>query len=146
MGQENEEALENIDTWIEDMLREFSDWLIIVEGIKDVLALDNLGVDLPVVHLNKGLSNLDLLEKLWRAEGDFRRFKYIEGLVILTDWDRTGGRLARSLGDKCLSLGIPYDMTMRKRLAMICGKWIKDVESLDTLYITLKEDQRLSLT
>jgi 5S rRNA maturation endonuclease (ribonuclease M5) len=146
MGADHDETLQNIEEWIEMLLQDLSDWLIIVEGKKDILALKNLGIDIDAVPLNKGFSNLDLLERIWRGDGEFDRFGDKKGIVILTDWDRTGGRLARSLGEKCRFLGIPFDLGKRRDLARITGKWVRDVESLDTFYLTLKEGRSPSLT
>jgi len=53
--------------------------------------------------------------------------------VILTDWDRTGGRIASKLKEGCKNLGLQYDIDKRRELARLTGKWIRDVESVDAL-------------
>jgi 5S rRNA maturation endonuclease (ribonuclease M5) len=54
-------------------------------------------------------------------------------VIILTDWDKRGGRLARSLKDACANSGLRYDLDFRRRIALIAGRWVKDVESLPAL-------------
>ncbi len=51
-------------------------------------------------------------------------------MIILTDWDRTGGRLARTLSEAFDANGLKYDLEFRKQLAYLCKKDIKDVQGL----------------
>ena len=51
-------------------------------------------------------------------------------MILLTDWDRTGGRLARVLSEAFTANGMKYDLEFRKRLARLVKKEIKDIESL----------------
>lgn len=146
MGLENKEILVRFDEWIDKLQSEFSDWTVLVEGKKDVTSLSNLGIDVHIVHLNKGLPILELVDRIWKANGRFEGMKKPDGILILTDWDRTGGRLARNISEKCRSLGIPFDLTMRRDIARFSGKWVQDVESLDTFYSKLKDEGDHPLT
>lgn len=72
------------------MLREFEGpgTVILVEGTRDRSALVGLGVRAPIRIVHGGLSLADLAASL---TGRSRR------VVILTDWDRSGGQLAHRL-------------------------------------------------
>lgn len=132
-----QELRDEIEEWVERLGAEMAGWLIIVEGPKDEKALSNLGVKNRMIHLNKGVPIMDLVDSVWKGTGRFEHEMTPKGIIILTDWDRTGGRLARRLKESCLHLGIPFDLQARKDLAKLTSKWIRDVESLDTLLDTL---------
>ncbi|MFW3146570.1 MAG: toprim domain-containing protein [Thermoplasmatota archaeon] len=132
------ETVEEIKEWVERLDIEMAGWIIVVEGPKDEKALLNLGVRAPMMHINKGVPLMDLVDTIWKQ---FQKEGPAKGIIILTDWDRTGGRLARRLKESCLHLGIPFDLRARKDLAKLTSKWIKDVESLDTMVATLSRPQ-----
>ena len=98
-----------------------SDEVIIVEGEKDRVSLRNLGVASEIYVINDGKSIVETSEILAR--------KYHRA-IILMDWDRTGGRLARALSEQFISLGMEFSLKERKELSFLCKKDIKDVESL----------------
>ncbi|MGE4274889.1 MAG: Toprim subdomain protein [Candidatus Methanomethylophilaceae archaeon] len=102
--------------------------IILVEGRKDRMALAIMGIS----HETREVQNVGgifpLAESLAR---DGRR------AVILTDWDRTGGQIARNLRDALGANGVPYDDGARARISRICRKDIKDVESLPSFYSRL---------
>ncbi|MGA1872265.1 MAG: toprim domain-containing protein [Thermoplasmatota archaeon] len=129
-----EEVLSAISDWVEKLNGERGKTVVIVEGTKDEVSLINIGVELPVVHLNKGMSILDLMETLKRRDRPFEDLEPFEKVVVLTDWDRTGGRLAYRIKETCRGLGIQCDLEWRKELSRITRKWIRDVESLDSLF------------
>ena len=61
---------------------------ILVEGEKDVVALKSLGVTGKIIPINSGKSILNLCD--WIA-------KKWECIIILTDWDKQGGRLKKRI-------------------------------------------------
>jgi 5S rRNA maturation endonuclease (ribonuclease M5) len=71
--------------------------------------------------LNQGKPLFNLVEE-WSQ-------KYRE-MIILTDWDRKGGRLARLLTEAFDANDMKYDLKYRKKLAFLCKKDIKDVQGL----------------
>ena len=95
--------------------------VILVEGKRDREALIGLGVHSEIYVINDGKSVVETSEII------SRRYRSV---VILTDWDRTGGRLARAFAEQFVSLGVDYSLEERKELAFLCKKEIKDVESL----------------
>ncbi|MGA1792839.1 MAG: toprim domain-containing protein [Thermoplasmatota archaeon] len=129
-----EEVLEEIIGWVDLLNEENGRAVIIVEGIKDKKALEAIGVDLRIVHLNKGMSIITFLEQLKRGERPFEELGPFNRVVVLTDWDRTGGRLASKLKEACRNLEMDCDLDRRRDLARITSKWVRDVESLDSLF------------
>ena len=95
--------------------------VILVEGVRDRDSLIMLGVESDIYVLNNGKSTVETSEIL--AE------RY-EKVVIMTDWDRTGGRLARAFSEQLGALSMEYSLEERKKLSFLCKKDIKDVESL----------------
>ena len=101
---------------------------IVVEGSKDVAALKRLGVTKNVHHLNQGESVFNFCERLSRHS---RR------LIILTDWDRKGGMLARMLKEACRANEVVADVTIRTKLVILSKKEVKDIESMPTFITNL---------
>jgi 5S rRNA maturation endonuclease (ribonuclease M5) len=128
-----EEMMEELIGWVDELNEHVDDILIVVEGKKDIAALTNIGVTANMVHMNKGMSILTFLEKLSSNARPFEDIGHFKILVIMTDWDRTGGRLASKLKEGCKNLGIHCDLDRRRELAQLTGKWIRDVESVDSL-------------
>ena len=94
---------------------------VIVEGDKDILALNFFEFPGEVIKLNQGKPLFNLVED-WS--------KVYKEMIILTDWDRKGGRLARILSEAFDANIMKYDLEFRKQLAYLCKKDIKDVEAL----------------
>jgi len=114
----HEELLEAVDELVE--INETTP--VIVEGIRDVRALRALGLRGVVEAVNHGTSVFAMCERLARTA---------KAAVILTDWDRRGGQIARQLRDGLAANGVRGVEEPRAKLARLCQKEIKDVESLD---------------
>ena len=97
---------------------------VIVEGRKDERALREMGLSGTVLRLDTGKSVFNFCEGL---RGEYDR------VIILTDWDRRGGRLARALREGLMANGISYDDELRKQIAFLVRKEVKDVEGLPKL-------------
>jgi 5S rRNA maturation endonuclease (ribonuclease M5) len=104
--------------------------LLLVEGKKDLSALKELGISQEISILNKGVNLFDLISSI--STGDLRETgSPFEGtIIILTDWDRKGGMLASRLKKACLHLDVRFDLDLRREIASLTGKWIKDIESI----------------
>lgn len=116
-----EELHEDLERILDELMEKNRTAPIIVEGEYDRRALRALGVGGDIRAVNRGTSVLALCESL---AADHRE------AIILTDWDVRGGRIARQLRDTLEACGVRYDDTLRARLAVLCRKDIKDVESL----------------
>ena len=116
------ERLEALERVLDEMREREPGVAIIVEGDRDVSSLKALGVPPPIVKLNQGVSLLNLCEDLAREYDAF---------IVLTDWDRKGGQLARHLERHFRSTGATVDVDLRRRLKMTLPYQIHDIESLD---------------
>ena len=96
---------------------------IVVEGIRDVEALKRMGITKNVVSIGKGLSIFAF------CEGISRKHKQV---VVMTDWDRKGGRLARSLKEAFEANGVKVNDRLRAQLVVLSKKEVKDIESMPT--------------
>jgi len=117
------ERFERIMKVIDELDELSAEMPIIVEGLRDVKALKLLGVEENVVSLSKGLSILAFCESISREW---------DSAVILTDWDRKGGRLARRLKEAFEANDVRAVIDPRTQLAYLAKKEIKDIESLPT--------------
>ncbi|MBN1235529.1 MAG: topoisomerase [Methanotrichaceae archaeon] len=93
---------------------------IIVEGRRDEQALRALGLPGPVIMASRRVA-LDL------AEDAARNYPQI---ILLTDWDRKGDEMCKTIERHLRSLGSRPDGEIRNRLKKLVKKDIKDVESL----------------
>lgn len=123
------ERLEGIEEALE-RLRELSrDRIILVEGSKDVSALEAVGVSGSMFCVQSGGGPVKAAEHVWRQK---------RSAVILTDWDGRGANLAGSLAENLDSLGVGWDGSVRRDLSVLCRPFCKDVESLDSVVALLK--------
>jgi len=104
---------------------------VVVEGHSDTLALRSLGYHGEVIELNDGKSVLSTVEKLAQKLGTTGIF------VIMTDWDRTGGRLAKQLKEYGESSDLVPNLRIRRDLSVICSKDITCIEELPTMIKSL---------
>lgn len=133
-----EEIIEALEQWIRDLDDIDEGTAILVEGKKDVQSLRSIGIESDIREMNIGQSMLDLLEHLKRGSGPFDGRPGIRRVIILTDWDNKGEKLASMLGHYCKSVDLEFDLEYRRRIALITGRWIRDVESIDSIYSNLK--------
>lgn len=104
---------------------------VVVEGKRDTAALRDIGYTGVIIELNDGRSVLSTVEDLAQSLGSSGKF------VIMTDWDRTGGRLAKQLKEYGESSDLYPDLTIRRNLAQIFSKDISCIEELPTVIRTL---------
>lgn len=121
-SQRDRERLESLEKVLDELREREPGVAIIVEGVRDVASLEALGVPPPIIKLNQGVSLLNLCEDLAREYDAF---------IVMTDWDRKGGQLARHLERHFRSTGARVDVDTRRRLKMTLPYQIHDIESLD---------------
>ena len=111
--------MEELRNWILD-LKKFTaanpDWVVLVEGKRDVAALKRLGVE--NVWALKGKGFHDVAEEL------SHRFK---GVVVLTDFDQQGERICRKLTAVLKSYGLKIDSSFRSRLRDSGVKFVEEI-------------------
>ncbi|MDO9537866.1 MAG: hypothetical protein Q7J68_06070 [Thermoplasmata archaeon] len=126
---EPRETLETLAEIMDEMSEASKIMPIIVEGLKDRMALRSLGVNGHIVMLNDGDTILGTCEKLardWSA------------VIIFTDWDQKGGELSNALTDAFRALDVSCDTEYRASISMLVKKEIKDVESIPALVRRLR--------
>ncbi|AFV24276.1 hypothetical protein Mpsy_2070 [Methanolobus psychrophilus R15] len=125
-----EKRLENIEEIISELTQlALENAIFIVEGKRDVQALKKLGVEGHFeIATQRSLSNF--CESIAQLN---------EKVIILTDWDRRGNMLMLKMTTHFHSLGVNPDIRSRERLISIVQKEIKDVESLHTYVIKLRQ-------
>ncbi len=111
---------------IEELLLELqslaeSGAIIVVEGRKDRESLRLLGVNGEI----RFASQTPLLEFTEMLSKSRRK------IILLTDWDKKGGIVARSIIRHLLTYGIMPNIDIRSRIRALVKKRIKDVESLN---------------
>lgn len=124
------ERLELIDAVLDDIDAELDNSILLIEGIKDRKALEPLIGEFECFMVQ-------------REGGPLRAAEYVsehnKRAIILTDWDNKGEYLAYELESQLKALCVPFDSNLRKRLADLCRKDIKDIESLNSMYKRLME-------
>jgi 5S rRNA maturation endonuclease (ribonuclease M5) len=106
----DEERLDDLEAAV-DRLREVAEsGTVLVEGARDLAALDWLGIGGTHVTLHRGMPLHELEEDLVQCPTP---------VVLLLDWDRTGGRLLGRLEEN-LKHRVQIDVLCRRRLAASC--------------------------
>ncbi len=95
--------------------------VVVVEGERDRLALERLGLRVPLAVLHDGQSISAFAEGVARGH---RR------VIVLTDWDRKGGVLARRLSEQLAEGPAVPDLEWRRRLGQALAGEIVHVEGL----------------
>lgn len=81
-------SLENLETALLELRDENKRIPVIVEGNKDIDALRKLDIGGTIIRVNAGISLIDFCDKIAQEHTD---------IIILTDWDRKGGYLCRTI-------------------------------------------------
>jgi len=116
---------ENYKRFLEliDKLREFEGALI-VEGMRDEVALRNLGVRAEIIRLSRlPLTEIALIASSYKE------------VMILTDFDRKGEELAGKLTRYLAGYPCRVDVETRRELKRLSKKDIKGIEDLYGLYL-----------
>jgi len=106
---------------------------VFVEGRRDRIALERLGFSGPVEVLNRGWSVDDVLVHLVETYG--RKSTVDEGpsIIVLMDWDRTGGRLQTTIRRNLESLDVRFEERLRSTLMRCLKPETRVVEGLSGL-------------
>lgn len=128
---EDMERLEQLEALIQE-LRQQSDEgaAIIVEGKRDRRALRELGINGPVI-LGTQKALLELCEEVAREYSK---------VIVLTDWDEKGDKLARLMPEFLNNAGASVNTDLRQRIKSLVKKRIKDIESLNTHVFNLRTE------
>lgn len=103
---------------------------ILVEGMKDERALRMLGFEGPIELMNRGWDRSRLVAYLYDKFGTRNMVDGGPPLILLMDWDRTGGRLQTALRDRLQALDVPVDEDLRKVLLRVMKPEGRTVEAI----------------
>ena len=104
--------------------------VILIEGLKDVKALRALGFIGPIEKMNRGWDRSRLVAFLHDEYGTRNIIDGGPPIILLMDWDRTGGRLQTALRNRLQALDVPIDETLRNVLMKAMKPEGRTVESL----------------
>ncbi|MDP6563148.1 MAG: hypothetical protein QF377_05215 [Candidatus Thalassarchaeum sp.] len=107
-----------------------SDCPVIVEGLNDEKALRVLGFSGTIEKVNRGWDRARLVAHLHTTYCSSRPPDGGPPLILLMDWDRTGGKLQTSLRDRLMALDAPIDEDLRMMLLRAMKPEGRTVESL----------------
>ena len=99
---------------------------IIVEGKRDTIALKKIGIKDEIIELNDGTSVLTTIERIFQNSGPSTEF------IIMTDWDKTGNKLAKQLILYGEASDLKPNDDLRRKLSRFTDKEISCVEELST--------------
>lgn len=116
-----EERLELLEDWLERLRGEVAEKPVLVEGIHDREALLELGCVGTIITFHDGDSILGTAE---RIAGEHRQ------IILLTDWDRTGGTIHARMKETLTALGVRCDERLRRELAMLVSKETRSLEGV----------------
>ena len=103
---------------------------LLVEGRKDAEALNRLEISGKVIELKSSRKSLFNL-----LEHDVKD----KEVIILTDFDRRGSDLAKSIHNHFQGQGKMVNMLFWKRMKNLVGRNVKDVEGLPSYLAKLKK-------
>ena len=103
---------------------------VLVEGVKDERALRTLGFSGVIEKVNRGWDRSRLVAYLHDTYGTRNIVDGGPPLILLMDWDRTGGRLQTGFRDRLMALDAPIDEDLRMVLLRATKPEGRTVESL----------------
>lgn len=115
------ERLERIEDILERLSMDNANTPILVEGRRDREALERLGCRGRILLVNDGESLLATADRLGPRH---------ERIILLPDWDRTGGSINRRMKEMLRAHGVSCDGSYRRELAHLATKGTRTVEGL----------------
>ncbi len=124
---DDEQKLQELEETLVELRDENKTVPIIVEGDKDIIALQKLGMTGKIIRFNKGQSVSNFCDTIAQ---NYRK------IILLTDWDWRGGRLGNSI-KKHLENRVDCNMTYRQLFAKLCI--CRTVEGIPSFLTTLQK-------
>ena len=133
MSTKSQKKLEKIYNLLERLEKLSTNGIpIIVEGKKDVLALNEFGINSDVITAKtSGKSFLDVQREIARRE--------IREVILLFDFDRRGKEWTMRMASCMEQMRITPNLVFWRALLGLVGHDIKDIEGLTTFFKTLKK-------
>ena len=112
---------------------------VLSEGIKDVKALRKLGFTGIIEQLNRGWDRSRLVAYLFEKYGCNNPNDGGPAIILLMDWDRTGGRIQHDMSMRLRAMDISLDEETRIELVRAMKPEGKTIESLAPFANELRE-------
>ena len=103
---------------------------VVVEGNRDEETLRELGFTGPIEKVNRGWDRPRMVAYLHSEYCTVRTPDGGPSVILLMDWDRTGGRIQTSLRDRLMAMDSPVDEDLRNTLLRAMKPEGRTVESL----------------
>ena len=112
---------------------------VLIEGIKDVKALRKLGFSGVIEQLNRGWDRSRLVAYLFEKYGCNNPNDGGPAIILLMDWDRTGGRIQNDMSIRLRAMDVSLDEETRIELVRAMKPEGKTIESLAPFASELRE-------
>jgi 5S rRNA maturation endonuclease (ribonuclease M5) len=112
---------------------------VLIEGIKDVKALRKLGFTGVIEQLNRGWDRSRLVAYLFEKYGCNNPNDGGPAIILLMDWDRTGGRIQNDMSIRLRAMDVSLDEETRIELVRAMKPEGKTIESLAPFASELRE-------
>ncbi len=112
---------------------------VLIEGINDVKALRKLGFTGVIEQLNRGWDRSRLVAYLFEKYGCNNPNDGGPAIILLMDWDRTGGRIQNDLSIRLKAMDVSLDEKTRIELVRAMKPEGKTIESLAPFASQLRE-------
>jgi 5S rRNA maturation endonuclease (ribonuclease M5) len=103
---------------------------IIVEGRNDRLALESMGFNGLIEQVNRGWDLSRFVAYIFEKYGMLNKVDQGPSVILLMDWDRTGGRLQRKIGERLEAFGMKIDHETRMELVRSMKPEGRTIEAL----------------
>ena len=103
---------------------------VLVEGKRDEKTLRALGFTGPIEKVNRGWDRSRLIAYLHSEYCSRSTPDVSPRVILLMDWDRTGGRIQSSIRDRLMAMDCPVDEDLRNVLLRTMKPEGRTVESL----------------
>jgi 5S rRNA maturation endonuclease (ribonuclease M5) len=104
---------------------------ILVEGIKDVKCLRDLGFSGIIETINRGWDRSRMIAYLYEEYGANLALDGSPKIILLMDWDRTGDSLQNSFRERLESMDVKIDERLRSVLSRQLKSECRTVESIN---------------
>ena len=112
---------------------------VLIGGIKDVKALRKLGFTGVIEQLNRGWDRSRLVAYLFEKYGCNNPNDGGPAIILLMDWDRTGGRIQNDMSIRLRAMDVSLDEETRIELVRAMKPEGKTIESLAPFASELRE-------
>lgn len=124
------ERLDRLEDLLERLRRANATTPILVEGSRDRDALEKLGCSGRILLVHDGEPLINTADRLAREN---------EELILLLDWDRTGGSIHHRVKEVLETHAVECDVEFRRELARLATKETRAVEDLPTVLDHLRQ-------